>query len=208
MTFTFDFTEEKLAACLPGNRDVSVLYQAMLDILPRYQINTVERVAAFLAQCAVESADFTVMRENLNYSAKGLTLTWPRRFPTLESAQPYHRNPEKIANRVYGGRLGNGPEASGDGYRYRGRGYIQLTGKANYQTFANAVNRSLAEVIGYLETQPGALESACWYWSRNNINAIADKRDMVRATEVINGGHHGLEQRSDNFIRNLKILSA
>lgn len=208
MSFNFDFTQEKLAACLPRNKDVTVLFQAMQDILPRYEINTVERVAAFLAQCAVESVDFTVMRENLNYSAKGLTLTWPRRFPTLADAQPFDRKPEKIANRVYGGRLGNGPEASGDGYRYRGRGYIQLTGKSNYQMFATGVNRSLEEVIGYLETQPGALESACWFWSRNKLNAQADKRDMVKATEIINGGHHGLEERSKNFVRNLKILGA
>lgn len=208
MDFTFDFTEEKLAACLPRNKDVTVLYQAMCDILPLYEINTVERVAAFLAQCAVESVDFTVMRENLNYSAEGLTLTWPKRFPTLDSARPYHRNPEKIANKVYGGRLGNGPESSGDGYRFRGRGYIQLTGKSNYQVFANGVNRRLEEVIGYLETPAGALESACWYWKRNNLNAIADKRDMVKATEVINGGHHGLNMRSEFFIRNLKILGA
>lgn len=208
MDFNFDFTEDKLKACLPRNKDVTGLFQAMQDVLPRYEINTLERVAAFLAQCGVESVDFTVMRENLNYSAKGLTLTWPKRFPSLEAAKPYERNPEKIANKVYADRLGNGPESSGDGYRYRGRGYIQLTGKANYQTFATGVNRNLAEVIGYLETQPGALESACWFWKRNNLNKPADARDMIRATEIINGGHHGLEERSNNFVRNLKILSA
>jgi putative chitinase len=208
MSFTFKFTKEKLAACLPHNKDVTVLFQAMTDILPRYEINTVERVAAFLAQCGHESVDFTVMRENLNYSTKGLMSTWPKRFPNEAAAAPYNRNPEKIANKVYADRMGNGPESSGEGYRYRGRGYIQLTGKSNYQAFATSVNRELAEVIGYLETSPGALESACWFWKKNNLNGLADKQDMKAATKVINGGDLGLAERTDHFKNNLVKLSA
>ena len=207
MSFTFNFTKEKLAACVSRNKEPELLFQALNDVLPRYEINTVERVAAFLAQCGHESVDFTILRENLNYSTKGLMSTWPKRFPNEAAAAPYNRNPEKIANKVYADRMGNGPESSGEGYRYRGRGAIQLTGKSNYQAFATSVNRELSETVGYVETLPGAIESACWFWKKNNLNALADKQDMKQATKVINGGDLGLAERVEHFKQNLVKLS-
>jgi putative chitinase len=176
-------------------------------VLPKYEINTKERVAAFMAQCGHESVDFTKLKENLNYSAKGLHGTWPKRFVSEEAAKPYERNPEKIANKVYSDRMGNGPEASGDGWKYRGRGAIQLTGKDNYTNFAKAVGKTVDEVVTYLDTLEGAIESACWFWKKNGLNAIADAKDMTKATKVINGGDLGLAERKKHFEENIKHLS-
>jgi putative chitinase len=206
MSFSFDFTPEKLAHCAKRNKDIPGLFAALEEVLPRYEITTVERVAAFLAQCGHESVDFTVLQENLNYSAKGLSLTWPKRFPSEADAHPYHRNPEKIANRVYSSRMGNGDEASGDGWKYRGRGAIQLTGRDNYTAFAKSINKSLEDTVTYLETLPGAIESAAWFWKRNNLNALADARDIVTSTRRINGGTIGLEDRRRHFEHNLTVL--
>lgn len=206
MSFTFNFTLEKLSSCAPRNKDIPGLFSALSDVLPRYEINTPERVAAFLAQCGHESVDFTVLKENLNYSAKGLVATWPRRFLSESAALLYHRNPEKIANFVYANRMGNGDEASGDGWRYRGRGAIQLTGKDNYSAFARAINHTLDETVVYLETLAGAVESAAWFWRRNNLNVLADARDMVTMTKKINNGTLGLEERRQHFEHNLKVL--
>ena len=206
MSFSFDFTPEKLAQCAKRNKDIPRLFAALNEVLPRYEITTPERVAAFLAQCGHESVDFTVLQENLNYSAKGLVATWPKRFLSEADAQTYHRNPEKIANKVYASRMGNGDEASGDGWRYRGRGAIQLTGKDNYTAFAKSINRSLDETVAYLETLPGAIESAAWFWKRNNLNVLADALDIVTSTRRINGGVIGLDDRRRHFEHNLKVL--
>ena len=206
MSFSFNFTLEKLAQCAKRNKNIPELFAALNEVLPRYEITTPERVAAFLAQCGHESVDFTVLQENLNYSAKGLAATWPKRFLSEEAAQPYSRNPEKIANRVYSSRMGNGDEASGDGWRYRGRGAIQLTGRDNYTAFAKSINKSLDETVEYLETLPGAIESAAWFWKRNNLNVLADALDIVTSTRRINGGTIGLEDRRRHFEHNLKVL--
>lgn len=208
MSFNFDFTAEKLAKCLIRNKNIDTLYEAFNTVLPRYEITTVERVAAFLAQCGHESADFTVLKENLNYSAEGLSKVFPKRFPTVAAAQPYNRNPEKIANKIYADRMGNGPEASGDGYKYRGRGAIQLTGKENYSKFAASVGKTLDEAVAYCETLEGAIESACWFWNTNKLNALADATDIVALTKRINGGTIGLEDRKHHFENNLIVLSA
>lgn len=208
MSFNFEFTEAKLAACLKKNNHPGALFPIFEDIFPKYDINTVERVAGFLAQCGHESADFTVLKENLNYSADGLHRVFPKRFPTLESAQPYNRNPEKIANKIYSDRMGNGPEASGEGYKFRGRGAIQLTGKDNYSKFAAAVGKSLDEAVVYTETLSGAIESACWFWKTHNLNTYCDNNDIVGMTKVINGGTIGLEDRKHHFENNLITLSA
>jgi putative chitinase len=133
-------------------------------------------------------------------------LTWPRRFPNVDIANQYARKPEKIANKVYSDRLGNGPESSGDGWRYRGRGAIQLTGKSNYIEFAKSVNMKLEDVIPYLETTKGAVESACFFWNNNNLNKFADRLDMRGLTKAINGGFHGLQQRTDKFNKIIGIL--
>ena len=204
--WSFEFTPEKLAKCLPRNKDPEALFAAMEAVLPRYEINTVDRVAAFLAQCGHESADFTVLQENLNYSAKGLSATWPRRFVSESAAQPYHRNPEAIANCVYASRMGNGDEASGDGWKFRGRGAIQLTGRANYQAFADTFGWALEEAVAYTETLQGAVESAAWFWWKNNLNALADDRNITGLTKKINGGTLGLEERKKHMLHNLEVL--
>ena len=207
MSFNFDFTPEKLAKCLSRNKNTADLFHAFSEVLPRYEITTVERVAAFLAQCGHESADFTTLKENLNYSAEGLSKVFPKRFPTVAAAQPYNRNPEKIANKIYADRMGNGPEASGEGYKFRGRGAIQLTGKENYSKFAASVGKTLDEAVSYCETLDGAIESACWFWNTNKLNDIADKNDIVTLTKRINGGTIGLEDRKHHFENNLIVLS-
>jgi putative chitinase len=206
MNFKFAFTTDELKRCVPGNRNLTELHQALCDVLPKYEIDTPERVAAFLAQCGHESSDFNILKENLNYSAQGLMLTWPKRFPNTTIANQYARKPEKIANKVYSNRLGNGPEISGDGWKYRGRGAIQLTGKANYQEFANSIGMTLQEVVPYLETLHGAIESACYFWQRHNLNRFADARDIKNLTIAINGGLHGFDQRKQKYIKALGVL--
>jgi putative chitinase len=208
MSFNFDFTQAKLAKCLSRNKNIAELFETFNTVLPKYNITTVERVAAFLAQCGHESADFTVLKENLNYSAEGLSKVFPKRFPTVAAAQPYNRNPEKIANKIYADRMGNGPEASGEGFKFRGRGAIQLTGKENYTKFAASVGKTLDEAVAYTETLDGAIESACWFWTTNKLNDIADKNDIVTLTKRINGGTIGLEDRKHHFENNLITLSA
>lgn len=202
----FDFTPEKLGQCVGRNKDPHSLFAALEAVLPRYEINTVDRVAAFLAQCGHESADFTILQENLNYSAKGLVGTWPSRFRTEAEAQPYNRNPQAIANKVYSGRMGNGDEASGDGWTFRGRGAIQLTGRSNYQAFADSLGYSLEEAVEYTETLQGAVESAAWFWWKNNLNDLADQRNITALTKKINGGTLGLEERKKHMIHNLQVL--
>ena len=202
----FELDEDKLQKCLPKNKHVPELLEALLEVLPNYEINTVERVAAFLAQCGHESLDFTVLHENLNYGAKGLRGIFPKYFGDDHMAAQYERKPEKIANKIYGGRMGNGPESSGDGYRYRGRGAIQLTGYNNYSAFAESIDMSVDDVVEYCETLEGAIESACWFWTKNNLNDIADDGDMLKLTKRINGGTIGLEERTSHYNRNLDIL--
>ena len=177
------------------------------SLLEEYEINTPKRVAAFLAQCGHESGGFVFVTENLNYSADGLNKIFHKYFPTLDSAQPYARNPEAIANRVYSNRMGNGDERSGDGFAYRGRGLIQLTGKTNYQWFAASIEESLEETIKFLETYEGAVQSACWFWENNNLNALADKMDVKMLTKKINGGYIGLEDRIKHINHAVHVLS-
>ena len=198
-------TSDILSALAPTNKNIDIWVQAMNTILPKYDIVTPKRLAAFLAQTAHESAGFTAVRENLNYSAQGLMKTWPARF-NQATAAAYARQPEKIANKVYANRMGNGDEASGDGWRYRGRGLIQTTGKTNYTKLAQYIKKSLEETIEYCETVEGAVESACFYWESNNLNAIADTGDMAALTRRINGGVIGLADRLDKYKKTLEAL--
>jgi putative chitinase len=197
---------EKLKKCVPNNKDHAGLLNAFNKVFEKYQINTKERVAGFLAQCGHESLDFTVLKENLNYGAKGLRGTFGKYFPDDATAAKYERKPEMIANRVYASRMGNGNEASGDGYKYRGRGAIQLTGCANYTAFAKDIGKSIDETIVYLETLEGAIESACWFWKKNGLNEVADKKDITLMTKKINGGTIGLEDRTKHWNNNLQVL--
>ncbi len=166
-----------------------------------------KRMAAFLAQVAHESGGFNFTKEGLNYSAQALNKTFRKYFPTVASAQPYARQPAKIANKVYANRMGNGPESSGDGYKFCGRGLIQLTGRTNYTKFAQAVGKSLDDAIAYLETSEGAVASAGWFWDINKLNIYADKGDFVGLTRRINGGTNGLADRQHHYAIALKALS-
>lgn len=164
------------------------------------------RAAGFLAQIAHESGGFNFVKENLNYSAKGLMSTFKKYFPTEALAKEYERNPEKIANRVYANRMSNGDESSGDGYRFCGRGLIQLTGRANYTKFAQDLGISIEETVAYLETPSGAVSSAGWFWDNNNLNSLCDKDDFVTLTKRINGGIIGLEDRQQHYHTALDLL--
>lgn len=199
-------TLEQLQQILPGNDCTEQWHQALVQLLPDYGINTSERVAAFLAQCAHESGQFQAIHENLNYKAASLQKVFPKYFPTQELAEQYAKQPEKIANRVYANRMGNGDESSGDGWRYCGRGLIQLTGRDNYQAFADSVQGNLEDVADYLATFEGAVQSACWFWETNDLNALADLGDIKTMTKRINGGYLGLEDRIEHYERIKEIL--
>lgn len=170
------------------------------DVCDYYDITqTNERLAGFLAQISHESGGFNLVVENLNYSAKGLMTTFKKYFPTEQLAKQYERKPEKIANRVYGNRMSNGPEESGDGFKFRGRGLIQLTGRFNYTKFAEALEISIDECVEYMETPAGACSSAGWFWDNNNLNRFCDNNDFIGLTKRINGGTIGLEDRKHHY---------
>jgi putative chitinase len=201
-------TQDQLQQLIPKNPRVDQWCAALNTVLPRYQLDTPKRVAAFIAQCGHESAGFTALKENLNYGASGLLATFKKYFPTQELADSYARQPERIANRVYADRMGNGNEASGDGWRYCGRGLIQLTGKNNYTAFATSIDRPVEEVPAYLETFEGAVESACWFWNTNKLNQYADSGDLDTMTRRINGGLHGIDDRRARYNTALEVLGA
>lgn len=200
-------TSEQLKQLLPNTPKIDDWSVVLNDILPKYDINDERRIAHFLAQCMHESANFTSLKENLNYSGTGLVKTWPKRFTTPDLVNHYARQPEMIANFVYANRLGNGDELSGDGWKYRGRGLIQLTGKSNYQAFADSVGMKIDEVPSYLETLQGATEAACWFWKTNNLNSYADVDDIRGLTKAVNGpAMLGLHERENNFNRAITVL--
>lgn len=187
---------ELLHQTLPQCKDPAGWAKALQPALEKYQINTPSRIAAFLAQTGYESGHFNQLQENLRYSTpQRLMKVWPKRFPTIESALPYVQNPERLANKVYALRMGNGPESSGDGYRYRGRGIIQLTGRSNYAEAAKALGIDLlGQPDGLLEPHHAAM-SAAWFWSTHGLNALADDEtgdddleDFTQITRRINGG--------------------
>lgn len=159
-----------------------------------FDITTPLRIAHFLAQTAHESAGYTALVENLNYGAPGLLATWPKRFDA-ERAAAYARQPEKIANYVYADRMGNGPEASGDGWRFRGRGILQLTGRATYRAAGEALGFDLEAEPELLATPRLAALAAGWYWAARGINALCDRDDVIAVTEAVNGGRNGLDHR-------------
>jgi putative chitinase len=172
----------------------------------KFDINKPERVAGFLAQIGHESGGFRFTSENLNYRAETLTRVWPTRFPP-GVAEGYAMQPEKIANRAYADRMGNGNEASGDGWKYRGRGLIQLTGADNYAAFSlDADNESLSDPDSVAEPELAAL-SAGWFWSKNGLNALADEKDIVGMTKLINGGTNGLDDRQMRYSRLISVLA-
>lgn len=204
---SFDLKKEHVAEMLKGNKNIDAWYDAMVKIFPKYDINTPNRIAGFCAQCGHESLNFTVLEENLNYKAATLEKLFSKYFSKAgRNAAEYEKKPEKIANVIYASRMGNGDTASGDGYKFRGRGIIQLTGRDNYTNFGKSIGKSPEEVIAYLGTLDGALESACWYWNSRKLNDACDANDITKMTKLVNGGTIGLEDRKKHYDHNLAVL--
>lgn len=203
-----ELTKEQLKQLLPKNPYINQWHNALSQLLPDYEINTPKRIAAFMAQCAHESGEFVFLSENLNYKAESLMKIFGKYFPDMTTAKAYEKKPEKIANKIYANRMGNGDEASGDGFKYRGRGLIQLTGKTNYSWFAASLEISPEEAAEYMQTFEGAAQSACWFWETNKLNDLADKGDIVKMTKVINGGTIGLDDRIKHYEHALHVFGA
>ena len=196
-----ELTLEQLKRMIPKNPYVEHWHKALTQLLPDYEINTPARIAAFMAQCAHESGGFLFLKENLNYRPESLTKIFGKYFD-LPTAQAYCARPNKqeaIANRVYANRMGNGDEASGDGWRFAGKGLIQLTGRTNYTWFAASLGITVEEASEYLQTFEGAAQSACWFWETNNLNQYADSGDILTMTKKINGGTIGLADRQKHY---------
>lgn len=205
-------TEQQLLQILPNARPVAGFFLPALNrAMARYKIDSRVRMAAFLAQVGHESGQLRSLVENLNYSAEALVRTWPSRF-TAESATLCARQPEKIANKAYAGRMGNGPESSGDGWRFRGRGLIQLTGRANYAAAGTGLVLPLEEKPELLEQAEHAAMSAAWWWSTHGLNELADAGRFQDIGSVINTGKpgrvpHGAVERKALYDRALKVLA-
>ncbi|MFZ9611160.1 MAG: glycoside hydrolase family 19 protein [Methylococcales bacterium] len=205
---SFELTQEHVDALIPrAIGGTGPWLEALNEALPQYEINTIERVAAFIAQCAHESGGFSVLEENLNYKAATLSKLWPQRFPP-GIAEEYAGNPEKIANKTYGSRMGNGDEHTGEGYKYRGRGLLQLTGKDNYRACSQALfqDTTLLEDPDLLLDPYYAIHSACWFWSKNKLNQYADSGDFTTMTKKINGGTIGLDDRIHHYNAAVDVL--
>ena len=201
-----ELTLDQLKQIIPKNKYQQHWFDILSQLLPDYEINTPQRIASFLAQCAHESGEFVFIKENLNYKAATLLKVFPKYFPDLALASQYAGKAERIANKVYANRMGNGPEESGDGYRYCGRGLIQVTGHDNYMWFANSLGITPEEASEYMETFEGAAQSACWFWETANLNTLADRGDIKAMTKTINGGYIGLEDRISHYEHALHVL--
>ena len=189
------------------------LRNELLISMKRFEINTPLRAAHFISQCKHESGNFLRVEENLNYSANGLRATFSKHFQDIDTALHYEKRPEKIANRVYANRMGNGDELSGDGWKYRGRGYIQLTGKNNYTLFGKDINEDLTKAPELLVSIKYACLSAAWFFYKNGLNSIADQvsdnpeKSVQEITKKINGGLNGITERIENFKQILPLIS-
>lgn len=205
-------TLEQFSAMIPKNKEPEAWYENVVDMFKKYDITTPNRIAGFMAQCAHESADFTALEENLNYSEKALTSVFGRYFgPGKRNPAEYARQPEKIANYVYQdefrskqGAMGN--TQPGDGWKFRGRGIKQLTGRNNYTAFGRSVGMTAEEAAEYVATKKGALESACWFWATNKVDRFADADDIVGMSKKINGGTIGLDDRKSRYARAKALL--
>ena len=189
-----------------AGRQADLFASHLTAAMERYQIVGVPRQASFLSQIGVESAQLTHTSENLNYSAERLMVVWPSRFKSLSQTTGYARNAIALANKVYANRMGNGDEASGDGWKYHGRGLIMLTGKANYQACGAGIGRDLVLNPQFVEYPELACLSAAWFWHANGLNALADKGDQTVVTRRVNGGVHGLALRLAMFEVAKKVL--
>lgn len=211
-------SQEQLASLLntaADNARVAVWLAPINAALTEWSISNTHRQAAFLAQILHESAQFNYLSENLNYSSVRLRQVWPRRFPTDSVALQYAGNPEKLANNIYANRLGNGDEASGDGWKYRGRGLIQLTGRDNYERCGRALKLDLLAQPDLLQEPAGAVRSAAWYWATAGLNELADikpncvaRDDFIKICQRVNGGNVGLQSRLDYWNKATQVLTA
>lgn len=199
-------TEDKLlsviGAAFPMCKNKEAWASAIIPALDKYKINTAPRIASFLGQIAHESGQFNTLQENLYYTAPRLMKVWPKRFPDLATAQRYEKNAPKLGNYVYANRIGNGPESSGDGFRYRGRGLIQLTGRSNYLSASSNIGIDLLNDPDKLLEPRYAALSAAWFWASHGLNELADDEtddndleDFTAITKIINGGTAGLHER-------------
>jgi putative chitinase len=207
-------TAQILFSTLPGSRlsNIELYFHHLMNSMKEFAIFPSRCEAAFLAQCAHESGLFSAVRENLNYSSHGLLRTFPRYF-TLGESEDYARQPQRIANRVYANRMGNGPETSGDGWAFRGRGLIQLTGRNNYTAASRGLGRDLIADPTYLETPEGAARSAAWFWTENRLNVPASRGDIDEVSRLVNAGPrgllrnvHGLAERRAHYERILRAI--
>jgi putative chitinase len=195
---------------IPTNKEIAAWCEELNKALPKYDITTDQRIAGFISQCAHESMDFNAMSENLNYREETLNKVFPRYFgPGKRNAAEYARNPEKIANYVYmdefrTSKLGN--TQPGDGWRFRGRGLKQLTGRDNYTRFAKDYGMTAEEAAVWVETKEGALASALWFWNTNKLNAVADTGNVAALTKKINGGDIGLADRQARYSKAMAAL--
>jgi len=201
-------TESQFAELYPNCKISNDLIKSMKKLFEPNKINNAKRIASFIAQCAHESGGFRVFSENLNYSASGLDLTFPKYFKDAGiDSKKYAKNPEKIANRVYASRMGNSDESSGDGYKYRGRGPIQITGKSNYTALSKSINIDLISNPDLICTDTDIMiKSAIWFWNANDLNSFADKEDLKGMTRKINGGYIGLDDRIEQYNKIVKLL--
>ena len=209
----FKLEKGHLEKLIPGNKNVDGWHAALVDVLPKYGIDTERRMAHFISQCAHESNNFRSLEENLNYSEKSLLAVFGRYFGDAPkaSAAEYARNPEKIANRVYFDKyrkykMGNTNE--GDGWLFRGRGLKQLTGRENYTNFGKSIDITAEEAAEYVATPKGAVESACWFWNAKKLNNIADTDDVTKMTKIINGGNIGLADRQSRYKNAMEVLGS
>ena len=209
--------EKTIKILLPGNSKATEWQDVINEVLPKYKIDSKLRLAAFFSQTGHESNSFQVLTENLNYSQSALRRVFKKYFPTDEKALDYARQPEKIANLVYANRMGNGPEDSGDGWHYRGRGCLQVTGKNNYFKFAHDMLTDPMYVISCPDNvatdKEIALKSAVWYWNNNGLNEYADSGDFMSLSKVINIGNarsaaipNGMEDRQTRYYNIIKVL--
>lgn len=199
---------ENLEKLFPRARKelLEVLARQFPELAKKYDLTTKQRINYLFAQIGHESNGYTVFEENLRYSAKRLMEVWPKRFPNLSIANQYANNPMKLANKVYANRMGNGDEASGDGWKYRGRGPIQITGKSNYQAISKIIGQDFVNNPDLILDPNYLFESACAFWKMNNLNLICDSGNFILLTQKINGGTVGLEDRRNWLKRVENIL--
>jgi putative chitinase len=206
-------TAGQLAQIFPACRAPQDWVTYLNPAFERFFINTKDRIAAFLGQTGHESGQFNTLEENLNYRAARLLQVWPKRFETLADAQPFEKQPQKLANYVYANRIGNGPPDSNDGYTYRGRGIIQITGRSHYAAVSVALGQNFIAEPDRLKQPEWAALSAAWFWQTRGLNELADDRtddddqeDFIRATRIVNGGTAGLQERYDLYWTALQVL--